>query len=70
MLTDKELSKIIESWGNEHTKRNITDLCRDVAREQEAAERDRLRAKLLEMHERDKDRHNYWKCAVVDLFGA
>ena len=33
-------------------------------------ERDKLRAKLLEMHERDKYRHNFWQCAVVELFGA
>lgn len=33
-------------------------------------ERNKLRARLMEMHERDKDRHNYWHCAVVELFGA
>jgi len=33
-------------------------------------EREKLRAKLLEMHERDKLRHNYWKCAAVELFGG
>lgn len=33
-------------------------------------EREKIKARLLEMHERDKSRHNYWKCAVVELFGA
>ena len=33
-------------------------------------ERMAIRAKLLEMHERDKHRHNYWHCAVVELFGS
>jgi hypothetical protein len=44
MLTDKELSAIIHAWGNEPTRRNILDLCRDVARAQEAAERERRQA--------------------------
>ncbi len=35
-----------------------------------AIERDKLRARLMEMHERDNERHNYWHCAVVELFGA
>ena len=33
-------------------------------------ERERVRALMMEMHERDKHRHNYWRCAVVELFGA
>ena len=32
-------------------------------------ERDKVRARLLEMHERDKGRHNLWHCAVVEVFG-
>lgn len=47
MLTDKELSAIVQAWGNETTQRNIVDLCRDVARAQEAAERERC-ARLCE----------------------
>lgn len=34
-----------------------------------AAERERIKSTLLAWHERDKDRHNYWLCAVVELFG-
>lgn len=34
-----------------------------------AEERERLRMWLMEMHERDKARHNYWACAAVELFG-
>lgn len=34
-----------------------------------AAERERIRAALLEMHART-DAHNYYKCAAVELFGA
>lgn len=32
-------------------------------------ERERVRALMMEMHERDKHMHNYWRCAVVKLFG-
>ncbi len=44
-------------------------LVRAYAAEQVAAERERLRATLMEMHERDKHRHNYWACLAVELFG-
>ena len=47
MLTDKELSAIVQAWGNEPAQRNIVDLCRDVAKAQEDAERERC-AKLCE----------------------
>ncbi|MFZ9960572.1 MAG: hypothetical protein ACO3GP_09285 [Candidatus Limnocylindrus sp.] len=50
MLTDKELSAIVQAWGNELAQRNIIDLCRDVARAQEAAERERC-AKLQQVWE-------------------
>ena len=33
-------------------------------------EREKIKAQLLAWHERDKHRHNYWHCAVVELFGA
>ena len=33
-------------------------------------ERMAIRSKLLDMHERDKARHNYWLCAVNEIFGA
>lgn len=42
----------------------------DFGRACMVAERERIRSKLLEMHERDKHRHNYWHCAVVELFGS
>ena len=35
----------------------------------EAAERDRIGSALMKMHERDKGRHNYWRCAMIELFG-
>jgi len=34
-----------------------------------AAERERIRAALLAMHERDKHRHNYWAFAANELCG-
>lgn len=34
-----------------------------------AAERERFRAALLAMHERDKHRHNYWAFAANELCG-
>jgi hypothetical protein len=34
-----------------------------------AVERERIHAKLLEMHERDGARHNYWLCAWRELSG-
>jgi hypothetical protein len=49
MLTDEELIDIFHAWGNERTQRSIVDLCRDVARSQEAAERDRW-AERDDMH--------------------
>ena len=51
MLTDKELSAIVQAWGNETTQRNIVDLCRDVARAQEAAERERCATECRAMAE-------------------
>ncbi len=33
-------------------------------------ERERIKTALLAMHERDKDRHNYWAFAARELFGA
>lgn len=41
MLTDKELREMIKAWGNEAPQRTIVDLCRDVAKAQESAERER-----------------------------
>lgn len=40
-----------------------------VARAAEV-ERIKLRALLMEMHERDKHKHNYWACAAVEIFGS
>ena len=51
---------------SEHWQQKMWNAC---ARAGEL-EREKLRAALLAMHERDKDRHNYWKCAAVELFGA
>ncbi len=50
MLTDKDLSEIVQSWGNEPVQRTIIDLCRDVARAQEAAERERCIAIVHKWH--------------------
>jgi len=33
-------------------------------------EREKIRAALLAMHEEHKHRHNYYACAVVELFGS
>jgi hypothetical protein len=41
-----------------------------VAARAAEVERERIRARLMEMHERDKERHNYWHVAVVELFGS
>ena len=34
-----------------------------------AAERERIKDALLEMHRKANCRHNYFACAVVELFG-
>lgn len=34
-----------------------------------AEERQRIKAALMAMHERDKARHNYFLCAVREIFG-
>jgi hypothetical protein len=33
-------------------------------------EREKIKAALLAMHEAHKHRHNYYACAVVELFGS
>lgn len=48
MLTDKELSKFVQAWGNGQLQRNIVDLCRDVANAQASAERERC-AKIVDL---------------------
>ncbi len=67
MLTDKELNAIVQTWGNEPAQRTIIDLCRDVARAQEAAERERLLGELRQMHAAQKGRHNYYLYAAEML---
>jgi hypothetical protein len=51
----------------EHDREMAIQARIDAAR---ADERERIRARLMEMHERDKERHNYWHVAVVELFGS
>jgi hypothetical protein len=46
------------------------EAAREVAALTRTAERERLSAYLLKMHERDGARHNYWLCAWRELFGA
>lgn len=50
----------------------IEDAAAVGARLGAAAERERIRAHLMEMHERDKGAHNFshWRCAIDELFGA
>ena len=36
---------------------------------QVAAERERIKAALMAMHERSKQSHNYYACAAVEIFG-
>ncbi len=45
------------------------ELWRAVARAAEV-ERIKFRALLMERHERDKHKHNYWACAAVEIFGS
>jgi hypothetical protein len=42
----------------------------DAALAAVTAERERIGAALLKMHERDGHRHNYWLCAWRELYGA
>lgn len=77
-LVDAEMAAYYEGeYGDHSTARaRLLDFARVViaaecvaAREAVAAERERIRATLLEWHERDKHRHNYWAFVARELFG-
>lgn len=62
-----------EKWDSEApdevTPYYTADELREYGARCSAAERERLRAALMEMHVAAKGQHNYFQCAAVELFG-
>lgn len=71
----KELEAIVDAvqdeweYGGLGPETIYGEFAVEVARRAVSAERERIKAALMDMHDKTSGRHNYFHCAAVEFFG-